>query len=80
MENHRKPSSIAGLMALTLLALLLLPVVYMLASGPVAWLTAHGYVSEAQGTTLYYLPDELSRNNRWFNECWQVYLRFWRSP
>lgn len=78
MEKQRLPSFCGGVIVVALLAVLILPVFYMLASGPVVWLMAHGYISEALGHELYYVPNQIAFRSEWFNDCWQVYLNLWR--
>lgn len=79
MGNERKTTATTGwTVAAVLLALLLFPVLYVLSAGPVAWLVAHGYVSE-ELAGLVYLPVAFAIDKTdWLVSYWLAYLDLWR--
>lgn len=50
---EKQNSRAAPLVACTMVALLLLPVLYVLSIGPAAWLIEHGHVNEAAAQWFY---------------------------
>ena len=78
MPHQNKSNAGSAVAAAVLLALLLMPMLYMLASGPVVWLMSDGLMSESTAEWLYHFPDQIAFRSPRFNERWQAYLNFWR--
>lgn len=79
MRNERKTTLGSGwsVAAVVLIAVLSLPILYVLSSGPMFWLKDHGYVSNELVTTLYYPLARLASGFRWFSRLWTAYVQLW---
>jgi hypothetical protein len=58
-------------------AVLFLPIVYVLSSGPAVWLMDHGYVSDIIGL-LYWPLHKLRLTFPLFKTVWEWYVELWR--
>lgn len=72
-----RPSTAAPILAMLAIALVTLPVLYVLSMGPIAWLYWHGYVSE-ELIDPYGYPVQLGLDNsEWFYDAYHAYLKHW---
>jgi hypothetical protein len=64
--------------ALIILALLVLPAVYVTSAGPMAWLVVHVYVSESAANTIFAPVLFVLERSEWFDRAWNRYMDLWQ--
>jgi hypothetical protein len=79
MASESKTSSSSGRVAVAIVASVLaaLPVLYLLAAGPMAWLTNKGYVSDEFAGFVYYPVIAMVERSEWAESAWQAYIKLW---
>ena len=80
MKEDRERQSSWSVAAILLTIALLLPVLYLISSGPVEWLMSRGYVSyDNPFVKAFYYPGEfLMRNCQPLNDFVRWYLALWK--
>ena len=75
MKEHEEKRGLGC--AITGIVLILLPMLYVLSSGPLAWCLDHGYVSGNSFRVFYYPLVCLSGWSPALESLWAWYFKFW---
>lgn len=76
-ENAKRERQVSLLGILPILSLLLVPVVYVLSSGPALWVTVNTPLPAALWNCVYYPLTFFRDLSPQFHESFQRYLDFW---